>query len=213
MSLGELRPVLLDGLTPYDEAYAMQLKTVEQRKTKEIPNTLILLEHNPVITLGKSASENDVLASPVILENAGIQLYRNDRGGQATYHGPGQVVGYPILDLHQLKIGVHDYVNGLEETMIRVAREFGVEARRRQGIIGVYCDQGKIGAIGVRVTRGITFHGFSFNVCPDLAHYRFLVPCGEPDIPATSIAALKKKSPTMLEAKRALHRTFLSVFG
>jgi lipoate-protein ligase B len=212
MSLGEFRPVLLDGLTPYDEAYAMQLETVEQRKAKEIPNTLILLEHKPVITLGKSASDNDVLASPDILENAGIQLHRNDRGGQATYHGPGQVVGYPILDLHDLKIGVHDYVYSLEETIIRVAGEFGVEARRRRGIVGVYCDQGKIGAIGVRVTRGITFHGFSFNVCPDLTHYRFLVPCGEPDIPATSIAALKVESPTIQETKRALCRTFQSVF-
>ncbi|MCP4199017.1 MAG: lipoyl(octanoyl) transferase LipB [Proteobacteria bacterium] len=213
MSLGELRPVLLDGLTPYDEAYALQLETVEQRKAKKIPNTLILLEHNPVITLGKSASDNDVLASPDILENEGIQLHRNDRGGQATYHGPGQVVGYPILDLHDLKIGVHDYVNSLEETIIRVAGEFGVEARRRRGIVGAYCDRGKIGAIGVRVTRGITFHGFSFNVCPDLAHYRFLVPCGEPDMPATSIAALKKSTPTIQETKRALYRTFQSVFG
>ncbi len=207
------RLVVLSDLTPYEEAHAFQLETVERRKAGEIPDTLILLEHPPVITLGCNADPSGVVASKDVLERRGISVHRVERGGQATYHGPGQVVGYPIVKLDALGIGIKRYVSNLEETMIRAAASFGVEAHHRDGTIGIFCNQGKLGAIGVRVSKGITFHGFAFNVAPDLTHYQLIVPCGMTDTPVTSIAAITGNPPTMDRARRVLVEAFFEVFG
>lgn len=227
---------VLDGLTPYDEGHGLQLELVEQRKASAIPDTLILLEHPPVITLGRNASDAGLLASAIELEREGVLLRRIERGGQATYHGPGQLVGYPIVDLHALAIGVATYVRNLEQVMIRAAAALGVEAHTREGLTGVFTDRGKLGAIGVRVTRGVTFHGFAFNVDPDLSHYRFIVPCGMTGIAVTSLAALRHTSdgratlrssqpseassaqeggagPPMSEVREAIVEAFCGVFG
>lgn len=205
--------VVLDGLISYDNAHALQLEKVELRSAGEIPDTLILLEHQPVITLGRNANPSDIVAPSDLLSSHDIPVRHTERGGQATYHGPGQVVGYPILNLKELGIGVNRYVANLEETMIRAAKKLGVESGRRKGMPGVFCTQGKIGAIGVRVTRNVTFHGFAFNVNPDLAHYRLIIPCGMTDTKVTSIAAASASSPSISQARKALIESFIDVFG
>jgi lipoate-protein ligase B len=196
-----------EGLTPYDEAHALQLDLVEQRKSGAIRDTLILVEHPAVVTLGRNASTDGLLVPFAELERAGVELRRVERGGQATFHGPGQIVGYPIVDLHGLGLGVATYVHNLEQVMIDAAAALGVEAFRRDEVVGVFTDAGKLGAIGVRVTRGVTFHGFAFNVATNLDHYRFIVPCGMTGMPVTSVTALLDvdaratlRSPQPLEA-------------
>ncbi len=208
-----IRLVVLEGLTSYDEAHALQLKSVERRKRGEIPDTLYLLEHPPVITLGRNADPAGIIASSDELEKRGIQTRRIERGGQATYHGPGQIVGYPIIDLDARKMGVRRYVADLEETMIRAVTQFGIRASRRDGMIGVFCERGKLGAVGVRVTEGVAFHGFAVNVNPKLSHYQLIVPCGMTDVPVTSIAASTGVKPSMDQVRNALAETFLEVFG
>jgi lipoate-protein ligase B len=215
------RPLLalrvLRGLAPYGEAHALQRATVEQRKAGAVPDTLILLEHPPVITLGRNAAERGVTASSAELAAAGIEVHRIERGGEATYHGPGQIVGYPIVNLHELRIGVASYVRNLEETMIRAAAALGVESFRYEKLTGVFTEHGKVGAIGVRVTRGVTYHGFAFNVDPDLTHYRLIVPCGMTGMPVTSVAQLLRgagEAPPLMDAARAaIVAAFLEVFG
>ncbi len=209
----KLRLMRMNGLTSYEDAHRLQLETVELLKANQIPDTLILLEHPPVITLGKSADAKDVVAEKALLASQGIEVIRTERGGQVTYHGPGQVVGYPIINLDALNIGVSDYVKNLEEIMIRAAKCLDVDAGRRSGMTGVFSDQGKIGAIGVRVTRGITYHGFAFNVHPELSHYQFIVPCGMTDIPVTSLAAILGKAPEIEIAMAAIVNAFFEVFG
>lgn len=216
MSVGVCRLVILDGLTPYDEAHALQLDAVERRKRSEIPDTLILLEHTPVVTLGRNADEQGVVAPADLLEARGIDVRRIERGGQVTYHGPGQIVGYSILNLHGLRLGVAKYVAALEDVMILAARTLGVKSDRKDGTTGVFSTHGsggKIGAIGVRVTRGVTYHGFAFNVDPDLSHYDFIIPCGMSDTPVTSIAAILGEAPSMKVARDAIVESFADVFG
>jgi lipoyl(octanoyl) transferase len=208
-----LKTIVLDGLTPYQEAYTRQLEAVEQRQSGACPDTLFLLEHPPVITLGQSASSRDVLATPELLCRMGIAAHDVERGGKVTYHGPGQVVGYPIIHLEQRGIGVQRYVAQLEETVIRTAAELGVTAFRKAGCTGVFCDQGKIGAIGVRITKGVAYHGFAFNVSPNLEHYSLIVPCGMADTPVTSIEAITGSTPPIPEVKQLLLKHFLAIFS
>jgi len=205
---------ILPGLTPYDLAHRLQLEAVERRKAKAAGDVLILLEHPPVITLGRNADAGGVVASGELLASMGIEVRRVERGGQATYHGPGQIVGYPVIDLHERRLGVAAYVARLEETMILAAADLGVEAVRRPGITGVFVPgAGKIGAVGVRVTRGVTYHGFAFNVDPELSHYRLIVPCGMTDTPVTSVAALRGGPVDMGIAIDAVARSFEAAFG
>ncbi len=212
MSNRQVRLRILPGLTPYTEAHALQLERVEQRKKGAAGDTLILLEHPPVITLGRRADPAGVKVPASFLERSGIESHRIERGGQVTYHGPGQVVGYPILDLRNLKIGVARYVRMLEETMIRAAADLGVDARRTKGIIGIYAAKGKLGSIGVRVTGGISFHGFALNVDPDLDHFDLIVPCGIPGQPVSSIASELDEAPPMTEAMEKVAEAFGRVF-
>lgn len=191
------------GRIPYDEALRLQEELVELRRAGRIGNTLLLLEHPPVLTLGRNADRTNVLASDELLAARGVTLHHINRGGDVTYHGPGQLVGYPIFDLRSLerpsgggRMGPVDFVRQMEEALIRVCGVFGVRAGRISGLTGVWVkpEHGtleaagrKVGAIGIHVSRGITSHGFAFNVTTDLRDFQLINPCGITDKPVTSL--------------------------
>lgn len=155
----------------------------------ELPDTLLLLEHPHTYTLGRRGKHSDILASPTELARLGVEVRRADRGGEATYHGPGQLVGYPIVNLRRLGCGVKDYVAGIERALIRALAHFGVDGESGGGRpVGVWAGDAKIAAIGVRVSRGVAAHGFALNVRPDLRYFAHIVPCGMEDGKVTSIA-------------------------
>ncbi len=166
------------GTVSYSEALRLQRELVARRKAGEIPDQLLLLEHPHVITLGRNARRENVLAGADLLRRAGIEVCETDRGGDVTYHGPGQIIGYPILDLSVWKRDVAAYVRALEEVIIAALAEFGVAAHREKGYTGVWTPGGKIAAIGVHISRWVTSHGFALNVETDLDYFRYIVPCG-----------------------------------
>jgi lipoyl(octanoyl) transferase len=178
------------GRIGYAEASRLQDDLVEQRRFDEISDTLLLLEHPPVITLGRRATLDDVFLSEAALTQRGIALEKTTRGGLVTYHGPGQLVGYPIVKLRARGLTVPCYVRGLELAVISVLGEFGIQARIDEGHVGVWTDQGKIAAIGVAQRHGVTLHGFAVNLQPDLAHFGLINPCGIGDLGVTSAAAI-----------------------
>lgn len=175
------------GLEPYERTWELQHRLVRARQERRIDDILILLEHEPVITVGRAGDLGHVLASADELQEAGIQVHKIERGGDVTYHGPGQLVGYPILCLDAHHLGVSDYMHALEEVLIRTLSDFGLPAHRREGIIGVWAGWGKIAALGARVERGVTYHGFALNIAPNLEHFALIVPCGLMDARVTSM--------------------------
>nr|MBC7244840.1 lipoyl(octanoyl) transferase LipB [Chloroflexota bacterium] len=179
--------VLNLGLEPYERAWELQHCLVKARQEGRIDDILILLEHEPVITLGRTGDPSHILASADELREAGIVVHRVERGGDVTYHGPGQLVGYPILHLEAHHLGVSDYMHALEDVLIRTLHDFGLSAYRRTGIIGVWVGERKIAALGARVERGVTYHGFALNVAPNLEHFALIVPCGLTDASVTSM--------------------------
>ncbi len=185
------------GLEPYGRILALQQTLVAARKAGRIPDLLLLGKHTPVITLGRNARRENLLLPEQELARRGIDVHETDRGGDVTYHGPGQLVGYPILDLGSLRKDVVWYVRSLEEVLIRAARTFGLEAARRtapegkrQLYTGVWVGDEKLAAIGVHVSRWVTSHGFAFNVTTNLSHFDFIIPCGLRDKSVTSLAKL-----------------------
>jgi len=204
---------VLPGITDYSAALDLQRSLVDRRREGEIGDVLLLLEHPPVITLGRHADPNGVVAAESLLASRGIEVHRIERGGQATYHGPGQVVGYPILALGERRMGVGAYVRRLEEVMVRAAERLGVVAEKRDGVVGTFTSRGKVGAVGVRVARGISFHGFAFNVEPNLDHFRLIVPCGMPEMPVASVRSILGRSPGMAAAREALAEAFEEAFA
>ncbi len=166
------------GRVAYNEAFAMQQNFVALRKRGEIPDQLLIVEHPHVVPMGRSGHDDNLLAAPELLERAGIAFHRTDRGGDVTYHGPGQVIGYPILDLREWKRDVVAYLRGLEQVLIGALAEFGIEAGREKGATGVWTSRGKIAAIGVHISRWVTSHGFALNVDTDLSYFQYIVPCG-----------------------------------
>jgi len=172
---------------PYARAWQLQHTLVKARQEGRVDDVLILLEHEPVITLGRIADAGHILASAEQLRKAGVAVQRIERGGDVTYHGPGQLVGYPILSLEAHGLGISDYMHALEEVLIRTLTDFGLAAERRKGVIGVWVQDRKIAALGARVERGVTYHGFALNVATDLAHFAFIVPCGLADARVTSM--------------------------
>ncbi|MEX2572607.1 MAG: lipoyl(octanoyl) transferase LipB [Gemmatimonadota bacterium] len=177
------------GRIDYPEALELQAELVRERRDGAIPDTLLLLEHPHVITLGSGWSAENILLSPEELEERGIQVIETGRGGDVTYHGPGQLVGYPILDLKPDRCDLHLYLRSLEHLLIEVLADFGLEAGRLEGLTGVWCGDRKIAAIGIRVSSGwITSHGFALNVSTDLSFFGTIVPCGLHDHSISSLS-------------------------
>lgn len=175
MRLCEFRDL---GRTGYGAAFELQRQLVARRKAGEICDQLLFVEHPHVITLGRNAQEKNVLASREVLERAGVEVAQTDRGGDVTYHGPGQVVGYPILDLKDWKRDVVAYVRTVEEALIGALAVFGIAGERAGGMTGVWVDGKKVAAIGVHLSRWVTSHGFALNVDTDLRYFQYIVPCG-----------------------------------
>ena len=211
----ELRPLEVRwlGRVPYQDGLAMQEEMVARRRAGEIPDQLILLEHPHVVTLGTSSREEHVLLSPDEMEARGIELFQVGRGGDVTYHGPGQLVGYPILGLAPDRKDLHRYLRDMEEVLLRTLAEFGIAAGRQEGLTGVWTPQGKIAAIGVRVSSGwITSHGFALNVDPALSYFSAIVPCGLRDRSVTSMSSILGRALSLQEVSPAVTRCFGSVF-
>jgi lipoyl(octanoyl) transferase len=166
------------GRVPYGEGLALQERLVAERQAGRIPDTLVLLEHDPVFTLGRNARAENMLFPEAELRARGFEVFETGRGGDVTYHGPGQIVGYPILSLAPDRCDVHRYVRDIEEVLIRTCADYGVAASRVPGMTGAWVGQQKIAAIGVRIARWVTSHGFAFNVGGDLAPFGLIVPCG-----------------------------------
>jgi len=202
------------GVVPYAEAVELQKDLVEARKAGRIPDQLLLLQHPPVITLGVKArhDRSHVLASAELLQSQGVQLFETGRGGDVTYHGPGQLVGYPILDLRPDRCDVHKYVRDLEEALIHVAAAFGLVATRVPGLTGVWVGHEKLAAIGVRISRWITSHGFALNVGTDLSHFKLIVPCGIADRGVTSLEVLAGRQIDMHDVEEACIASMAATF-
>jgi lipoyl(octanoyl) transferase len=198
------------GLLGYADAYAKQLELAQQRKRGEIADQLLIVEHPHVVTMGRNGHDTNLLAAPELLERAGIEFHHTDRGGDVTYHGPGQIVGYPIFDLREWKRDVMAYVRGLEQVLMDALGEFGIAATREQGATGVWTPEGKIAAIGVHISRWVTSHGFALNVDTDLSYFRYIVPCGLTR-PVTSMRALGCEA-SRAEVVAAIVRGFGRVF-
>ena len=198
------------GLISYTDAYALQQRLVAARKSAAIGDVLLLCEHPHVITLGRNANRANLLASENVLHQKGVELHSTNRGGDITYHGPGQVVGYPILNLDPIRRDVHWYVRTLEEAMIRASSDFGVTAFRIPSKTGIWVQQGdaeeKLAAIGVHISRWVTSHGFAFNVSTDLRYFDLIVPCGIPDRKVTSLEKLLSRSVSLDEITPLLTR-------
>ena len=201
------------GLVPYAEGLALQRALVDERKADRIPDTLLLLQHPHVVTIGvKKAGRSHILATPEQLAARGVEVFDTGRGGDVTYHGPGQLVGYPILDLQPDRRDVHRYVRDLEEVMMRVCAGYGLAADRIPGFSGAWIGSEKIGAIGVRISRWVTSHGFAFNVTTDVEFFNLIVPCGIVDRGVTSLAAQLGRAPDMREVEDRFEQHFATVF-
>jgi lipoyl(octanoyl) transferase len=194
------------GRVPYAEAHALQEQTVAARKAGEIEDRLLLVEHPHVITLGRAAKRANILADEDERERRGVELHETGRGGDVTYHGPGQLVGYPIINLAPDRCDVRRYVRDLEEVLIRTAGDYDVEASRLPGLTGVWVGDEKLAAIGVRISRWVTMHGFAFNATTELDYFGLIIPCGITDHGVTSLEKLLGRRIDLVAlARRAAH--------
>ncbi len=224
------------GVLDYGEGLRLQRKLLDQRKAGEIGDVLLLLEHSPVITLGRNAKAANVLASTQALAARGVEVFETDRGGDVTFHGPGQLVGYPIFDLRgfpssqfsvvssqsedepsrRKTLGAVDYVRRLEEVLIRTCGDFGIATRRVPGLTGAWTEAepaAKVAAIGVHISRSVTSHGFALNVNTDLSYFNLIVPCGITAKPVTSMQGVLGREVDLLDVAQAVSRNFGTVFG
>jgi lipoyl(octanoyl) transferase len=213
------------GRVGYQEALALQVQLAGQRKQELLGDVLLLLEHPPVLTLGRNSSRKHILASDQVLEQRGVAVFETNRGGDVTYHGPGQLVGYPILDLRGFapRLGAVEYVRKLEEVLIRSCADYGILTQRIAGRTGVWTIAGgrvqekKIAAIGVHISRAVTSHGFALNVSADLQEFGWIVPCGIADRGVTSVEEevdpQHYRVPTLEEMSHSVARHFARVFG
>jgi lipoyl(octanoyl) transferase len=213
------------GLIAYAEAWELQKRLVTARKNGAIEDVLLLCEHPHVITLGRNGKREHLLASEQVLRQKGVEFHSSDRGGDITYHGPGQLVGYPILNLAAIRKDVVWYVRMLEEVMIRATAEFGITAERVAGKTGIWVrgtasdsnasanTEEKLGAIGVHISRWVTSHGFAYNVSTDLRYFDLIVPCGITGRKATSLEKILERAVTLKQAVQPVVRNFGEVFG
>ena len=202
------------GRVDYADALALQRALVEDRRAGRIDDTLLLVEHPHVLTLGVrgDGGRSHILATDALLASRGIEVHETGRGGDITYHGPGQIVGYPIIDLNPNRRDVHRYVRDLETVLIRTASDYGITAGRVQGLTGVWVGDDKLAAVGVRIARWITSHGFALNVTTDLDYFALIVPCGIADRGITSLSRLLGRSPDTAEVESRVIEHFANVF-
>jgi lipoyl(octanoyl) transferase len=210
------------GTVDYATAQRLQEKLVALRKEARISDVVLLLEHTPVITLGRNATARNILASPELLAQRGVEVFECDRGGDVTFHGPGQLVAYPILDLRgfpsdsatRKSLGVVEYVRRLEEVLIRSCADFKIPAKRISGLTGVWTDpDAKIAALGVHISRAVTSHGIALNVNTDLTFFNLIIPCGIESKPVTSMQKELSREIPLQDVAHALSRNFSSVFA
>lgn len=199
-------------LVTYENGMTMQETLVKMRQAEQIDDQLLLLEHTPVITLGRGGKVENLLADQTILRRDGVRFYETTRGGDITYHGPGQLVGYPIIHLGEGNRDIRKYVTKVEEVLIRTLRDFGIDATRWEGNRGVWIGREKIAAIGVRISRWVTSHGFALNVEPDLEHFRLITPCGIQGTGVTSMSKQLGRTVTIDEVQPVIERHFAELF-
>ena len=202
------------GLVPYADALALQRSLVEDRRAGRVDDLLLLVEHPHVLTLGVrgDGGRAHILVTEDALASRGVDVHETGRGGDITYHGPGQIVGYPIIDLSPDRRDVHRYVRDLETVLIRAAADYGIVAGRVEGLTGVWVENEKLAAIGVRIARWITSHGFAFNVTTDLDYFNLIVPCGIADRGVTSLARLLGRPVDTAEVESRIIEHFSNVF-
>jgi len=202
----ETRFLDIDHLA-YTQALSLMRGLVELKKSSVQPEILMLLEHEPVLTMGRRSQESEILATRECLKDQGISVHRIERGGLITYHGPGQLVAYPIFDLKRMRLGVSELVNGLETAIIHTLADFDIQADRIEGLRGVWVSREKIASIGIAVRRGITFHGLALNYDPDFSHFDMINPCGLEGVKMTSISKITatQTSPVLLRQSLAKH--------
>lgn len=202
------------GTVGYQEAAGLQAQLVEQRRRGEIPDVLLLLQHPAVITLGVKSrnTRTNIVASDAQLADAGVAVFESGRGGDVTYHGPGQLVGYPILDLNPGRRDVHKYVRDVEQALIDAVGTFGIAAGRIEGLTGIWAGNEKLAAIGIRISRWITSHGFALNVSTNLSHFDLIVPCGIQGRGVTSMEELRGRPVAMEEVEASVEAAFARVF-
>src|SRR5437899_456754 len=205
------------GLIGYEESLKLQQRLVAARKAGAIEDVLLLCEHPHVITPGRNGKRQNLLVSEQVLRQKGVEFFETSRGGDITYHGPGQIVGYPVLNLGAIRRDVVWYVRMLEEAMIRATAEFGIEAKRESGKTGIWVGEGKLGeklgAIGVHISRWVTSHGLAYNVSTDLRNFELIVPCGIADRKVTSLEKLLGRSVKLAEVKPKLAKYLGEVLG
>lgn len=199
-------------MVPYGEALRWQERLVDERLGGG-PDRLLLVTHPPVVTCGRNADRAHLVASPALLAARGVEVFDTPRGGDVTFHGPGQVVAYPIVGLPPAGRNVRGYVTDVEEVVIRTLRVYDVEAQRVEGLRGVWVGRQKVAAVGIRLWRWVTSHGFALNVCPDLSYFDLIVPCGIVDRGVTSLARLLARPPTVAEVEDVVVDVFSQVFG
>ena len=200
------------GRTDYKTAWDLQKKLVELRRKDEIPDVLLFTEHNPVITMGRAGSTGNLLCSPEELKTRNVELYEIERGGDVTFHGPGQLVIYPILDLNDHGRDLHRYLRNLEKTIIRVLKEYNIEAVTKEGLTGVWANDYKLAAIGVAVSRWITYHGAALNVNTDLDYFKLITPCGITEYPVGSMGSALGEEIDINDVKNRIESSFAEIF-
>lgn len=201
------------GLCSYAKAYSFQKEIVRSKFEGSDADTLIFVEHFPVITLGRKGRRENICVSPGKLKSAGMEVLSIDRGGDVTYHGPGQLVGYPVIDLRAHRRDVHWILRQIEEVITVSLRRMGIDARAEPGLTGVWVGGAKIAAIGIGVSHWVTFHGFALNVAPVMRHFELIIPCGLKDKPVTCVRDLLGRTPDMDEVKRIVAESFCETFG
>lgn len=200
------------GIKDYKETLQLQEDLFEKRQQNLIEDTLILVEHNPVITIGRAGHKENIIASEEMLEKENIKVIRIGRGGDVTYHGIGQIVGYPIINIRNKKMGVKDFVFNIEEAIIRTCEVYGIDAYRDDINNGCWVNNKKITAVGFKIKKWVTMHGFAFNVNTDLNHFKYIIPCGIKNREATSLQMELGKKVGIQETKKILINKFCEVF-